>query len=63
MAFVPNKAKESVPDADTTALVEGYVSITPLDGSWTAGGAFENIPSLTRALEALTSRRASGDAR
>jgi 5'-nucleotidase len=32
--FVPSDLRETVPDADTTALARGYISVTPLDGNW-----------------------------
>jgi 5'/3'-nucleotidase SurE len=35
--FVRNREQDPIADSDTTALVEGYISLTPLDGSWTAG--------------------------
>ncbi len=32
--FAPSDIEETVDQADTTALAEGYISVTPLDGSW-----------------------------
>ena len=63
LAFAPNAVAETVPDADTTALAEGYVSLTPLDGSWTADGAFESFRSLVKTLDALAESSASPAAR
>ena len=53
MAFAPNKAAETVADADTTALREGYVSVTPLDGDWTTASNSQIDPERERALESL----------
>jgi 5'/3'-nucleotidase SurE len=51
LGFAPSTTREAAPDADTTALAEGYVSVTPLDGSWTAPDAsFEKIRPLIRGL-------------
>jgi 5'/3'-nucleotidase SurE len=51
LAFAPSTTGEAAPDADTTALAEGYVSVTPLDGSWTAPDAsFESFRPLIRGL-------------
>jgi 5'/3'-nucleotidase SurE len=51
LAFAPSTTREATPDADTTALAEGYVSVTPLDGSWTAPEAsFESFRPLVREL-------------
>jgi len=36
VSFVPSGSPEPVADADTAALGAGYVTVTPLDGSWTA---------------------------
>ena len=36
VVFVPGYIEETIPDADTTALLEGYISVTPLEGSWNA---------------------------
>lgn len=36
VSFARSEAEETVPAADTTALDAGYITITPLDGSWTA---------------------------
>jgi 5'/3'-nucleotidase SurE len=36
VAFARGAVDEPVEDADTTALAGGYVSVTPLDGDWTA---------------------------
>jgi 5'/3'-nucleotidase SurE len=63
LTFAPNAVAETVPDADTTALAEGYVSLTPLDGSWTADGAFENFRNLVKTLDALADSSASPAAR
>ena len=54
MAYAPNPVKETVDGADTTALAAGFVSVTPLDGSWTAEGAFDALRPLTEALEAVS---------
>jgi 5'-nucleotidase len=52
MGFQPSTKKEPVANADTTAIAEGYVSITPLDASWTAGAAeIESLEPLARALQ------------
>jgi 5'/3'-nucleotidase SurE len=51
LAFAPSTVPETVPDADTTALAEGYISITPIDGSWTAPDpGFESFRPLVRGL-------------
>lgn len=51
VSFVPYEGSEVVPDADTTALAAGYVTITPLDGSWTADPAvFSELGGLLRQL-------------
>ncbi|MBW2267679.1 MAG: 5'/3'-nucleotidase SurE [Deltaproteobacteria bacterium] len=63
MAFVPNSEEETVPDADTAALAEGYVSVTPLEGSWTADAAFEHLRGLAKTLDALASGGAAAAAR
>lgn len=59
MAFAPTVGEETVPDADTTAVAAGYVSVTPLDGSWTADAAFEDVRGLARRLDSLTRARES----
>jgi 5'/3'-nucleotidase SurE len=52
LAYAPSTTEESVPDADTTALAAGYVSITPLDGSWSVGeDALSGLRPLVEALE------------
>ncbi len=35
--FAPSDIEETVDGADTTALAEGWISVTPLDGSWAVG--------------------------
>ena len=53
MGFRPSTRREPVENADTTAIAEGFVSITPLDGSWTAG--VEQLESLAPLAQALRS--------
>jgi broad specificity polyphosphatase/5'/3'-nucleotidase SurE len=60
MRFKPSTKPESVANADTTAIAAGYVSITPLDGSWTAGAAeLESLMPLARALQGFTPAKAT----
>jgi len=59
MAFQPSTKREPVENADTTAIAEGYVSITPLDASWTAGAPeSERLQPLARALQGFAPSRA-----
>ena len=54
VSFAPNTALEPVADADTAALGAGYVTITPLDGSWTAGDeVFSGLRPVAEALESV----------
>ena len=53
MAYVPNPAKETVEIADTTALAAGFVTVTPLEGSWTVESAFDAPHSLAEVLESV----------
>jgi len=53
MAYVPNPAKETVENADTTALAAGFVTVTPLEGSWTVESAFDAPHSLAEVLESV----------
>jgi 5'-nucleotidase len=63
MRFKPSTKREPVSNADTTAIAEGYVSITPLDGSWTAGASqLESLKPLARALQGYTPPKASAAA-
>lgn len=57
MAFAPSLVKETVPNADTTALAAGYVSVTPLDGSWTAEAAFEGLRGVAKTLDSRVRSR------
>ncbi len=60
MGFQPSTRREPVENADTTAIAEGYVSITPLDGSWTAGAAaIESLEPLAQALRGFTPAKAA----
>lgn len=61
MGFAPSTKKESVKGADTTALTQGYVSITPLDASWTAGDSqLDALRPLADALSrSLPARKAA----
>jgi len=63
MRFAPSSLAETVPDADTTALAAGYVSVTPLDASWTAHADFEQLRGLADTLDALSRAAASTVAR
>ena len=36
VSFVPSGDVDPLPEADTTAITHGYISVTPLEGSWTA---------------------------
>ena len=54
MSYVPNPAKETVEDADTTALAAGFVTVTPLEGSWTAESAFGARDSLAGVLDTVS---------
>lgn len=36
MSFVPSGDVDPLPDADTMAISQGYISVTPLEGNWTA---------------------------
>jgi 5'-nucleotidase len=50
--FVPSYIEETIPGADTTALMEGYISVTPLEGSWNADeDTWKEFRSLTGRLE------------
>ncbi len=51
--FAPSARSETVANADTTAIAEGFVSVTPLDGSWTADASFDEFEELARTLDAL----------
>jgi 5'/3'-nucleotidase SurE len=51
VSFEPSSDREPVADADTAALGAGYVTITPLDGSWTASD--EVLSGLRPVAEAL----------
>jgi 5'/3'-nucleotidase SurE len=53
VSFAPSSGLDPVADADTAALGAGYVTITPLDGNWTAGD--EVFPGLRPVAEALES--------
>jgi alkaline phosphatase D/5'-nucleotidase len=54
VSFAPSSGLEPVADADTAALRAGYVTITPLDGSWTAGDeVFSGVRPVAEALESL----------
>lgn len=51
VGFVPGYIEETIPDADTTALLEGYISVTPLEGSWNADeSTWKEFRSLTGRL-------------
>jgi 5'/3'-nucleotidase SurE len=56
VTFAPSGGKEPVADADTTAVSQGYVSVTPLDGDWTAGD--EEFSKLRPLVERLGAKRA-----
>ncbi len=61
VSFAPSRALEPVADADTAALGAGYVTITPLDGSWTASDeVFSGVRPVAEALESLQRAPASG---
>lgn len=63
MGFQPSTRKEPVENADTTAIAEGYVSLTPLDGSWTAGSAeIRSLEPLTRALQGFVPAKKAAQA-
>jgi 5'/3'-nucleotidase SurE len=54
VSFVPSGGLEPVADADTAALGAGYVTITPLDGSWTASDeVLSGLRPVAEALESL----------
>ena len=53
LAFAPSPRTETVPNADTTAIANGYVSVTPLDGKWTADASFDEFQDLARTLDAM----------
>lgn len=60
MGFQPSTRRETVKNADTTAIAEGYISITPLDSSWTAGPAqIESLEPLARALQGFAPAKAA----
>lgn len=40
--FGPSAATEPIANADTTLLAKGYITITPLDGDWTAHEAVQS---------------------
>lgn len=40
VSFARSGAVDPLPDADTTAISKGYISVTPLEGSWTARDDF-----------------------
>ncbi|MDJ0852133.1 MAG: 5'/3'-nucleotidase SurE [Myxococcota bacterium] len=49
--FEPSDVEETVKGADTTALAEGYISVTPLDPSWTVGEeVFSQLEPLAKRL-------------
>jgi len=54
MAYAPNPAKETVDEADTTALAAGFVTVTPLEGSWTVETAFDAPRPLVGVLESVS---------
>ena len=63
MGFQPSTKRESVENADTTAIAEGFVSITPLDASWTAGtAAIESLEPLAQALQGFAPAQAAAAA-
>lgn len=54
VSFVPSHEIDVSPDADTRAIAEGYVSVTPLDGSWSADDDLvRQVRTLLRGLETL----------
>lgn len=54
VSFEASGGREPVADADTEALGAGYVTITPLDGSWTAGDeVFSGLRPVAEALDSL----------
>jgi broad specificity polyphosphatase/5'/3'-nucleotidase SurE len=54
VSFAPSEGEEPVADADTTALGKGYVTITPLDGTWTARDeVFSELRPVAEALESV----------
>jgi len=54
VSFAPSSSLEPVADADTTALAAGYVTVTPLDGNWTAGDeVLSGLRPVAEALESL----------
>ena len=53
MDYAPNKNPETVDGADTTALAAGFVTVTPLEGSWTADGVFDAPRPLLEVLESV----------
>jgi 5'/3'-nucleotidase SurE len=54
VSFAPSSSLEPVADADTAALGAGYVTVTPLDGSWTASDeVFQGLRPVAEALEPL----------
>jgi 5'/3'-nucleotidase SurE len=56
VSFEPSNGREPVADADTAALGAGYVTITPLDGSWTANDeVFSGLRPVAKALDSLQS--------
>jgi len=63
LSFARNPTPETVPDADTTALAAGYATLTPLDGTWTAGPeALKQLEPLARALAGPPRARAEAAA-
>jgi 5'/3'-nucleotidase SurE len=54
MDYAPNPAEETVDGADTTALAAGFVTVTPLEGSWTAEGAFDALRPLEGSRRAVS---------
>jgi 5'/3'-nucleotidase SurE len=54
VGFAPSGGPEPVADADTAALSAGYVTITPLDGNWTARDeVFSELRPVAEALGSL----------
>jgi 5'-nucleotidase len=60
MGFRPSTQPETVENADTTAIAEGYVSITPLDGTWTAtADELKSLEPLARSLGSFAPAQAA----
>lgn len=51
VSFEPSYGADPVPGADTTAVAEGYISVTPLEGNWTAPDG--SVPALGELVEKL----------